>query len=86
MFNITYYLQKCGTAMGTQAAPVMANYVMGYLELKICQSSLLKFNTSFHSYLNDNRKRYLDGFFILWNDSIKLLDFKIMLNDINSNI
>ncbi|XP_029646732.1 uncharacterized protein LOC115220725 [Octopus sinensis] len=34
LFDTTYYRQKCGIAMGTRAAPVIANLVMGYHELK----------------------------------------------------
>ncbi|XP_029652811.1 uncharacterized protein LOC115225978 [Octopus sinensis] len=40
MFDTTYYRQKCGIAMETRAAPVISNLEMGYLELKLYQSSL----------------------------------------------
>lgn len=73
--------------MGTRAVPVIANLVMGYLELKIYHSSRLKFGTVVHGYLKENWKRYSDDCFIIWNDTIdKLINFKIMLNDFNSNI
>ncbi|XP_029648933.1 uncharacterized protein LOC115222773 [Octopus sinensis] len=65
MFDTTYYRQKCGIAMGTRAAPLIANLVMSYLELKLYQSSLEKYGASFNFYLKENWKRYLDDCFIL---------------------
>ncbi|XP_029652808.1 uncharacterized protein LOC115225974 [Octopus sinensis] len=40
MFVIIYYRQKYGIAMETRAAPVISNLEMGYLQLKLYQSSL----------------------------------------------
>ncbi|XP_029654788.1 uncharacterized protein LOC115228323 [Octopus sinensis] len=48
MFDTTYYRQKCGIAMETRAAPVISNVEMGYLELKLYQSSLENYGASFN--------------------------------------
>ncbi|XP_029641447.1 uncharacterized protein LOC115215981 [Octopus sinensis] len=40
LFDDTYYRQKCGIAMGTKAAPVLANLIMGYFEFTLYEDGL----------------------------------------------
>ena len=87
IFNDAYYRQKCGIAMGTKAAPVFANLIMGYFELTLYEISLQKYGSPFYSYITENWKRYLDDCFIISQENIdKLWDFKSTLNSLNSNI
>ena len=86
-FEDQVYRQKCGIAMGTRAAPVIANLTMGYLEITLYQKSLSTFGYAISQYVIENWKRFLDDCFILWNENKeKLLEFKNILNNINPNL
>ncbi|XP_029648835.1 uncharacterized protein LOC115222656 [Octopus sinensis] len=85
LFGDTYYRQKCGIAMGTKAAPVVANLIMAYFEFTLYEISLQKNCYPFYLYIRENWKRYLDDCFIIWKENNdKILDFKSTLNDINN--
>ncbi|XP_014776090.1 uncharacterized protein LOC106873295 [Octopus bimaculoides] len=87
MFDTTVYRQKSGIAMGTRAAPTIANLTMGYLEITIYQESFSKFGNPLSQYISENWKGFWDDCFIHWNDNIdKLLEFKTLLDSINTNI
>ncbi|GAB1598634.1 uncharacterized protein LOC115215981, partial [Argonauta hians] len=60
IFDNTFYKQNSGIAMGTKAAPTIANLVMGHIEQKIYTHSKNTLGTAFHDYLLHNWKRYLD--------------------------
>uniref|UniRef100_A0A803JSK4 Reverse transcriptase domain-containing protein n=1 Tax=Xenopus tropicalis TaxID=8364 RepID=A0A803JSK4_XENTR len=73
-FNNKYFLQLCGTAMGTRFAPSYANLFMGYWErehLKGWEANLSLW------------RRYIDDIIIVWRGTET--DLKEFLNGLNSN-
>lgn len=65
-----FYKQIQGTAMGTKMAPVYANLVMSFLEVKLFHEAQSVFNTSVVNYLKQNYFRFLDDIFIIWDTSL----------------
>ncbi|XP_014771811.1 uncharacterized protein LOC106870299 [Octopus bimaculoides] len=85
-FNNNTYRQVSGTAMVTKFAPTYANLVMAYLELQIYEEFKSKYGLSFHKYLLENWKCYLDCL-ILWSHTLdQFIDFKNLINSVNNHI
>ncbi|XP_075207972.1 uncharacterized protein LOC142312872 [Anomaloglossus baeobatrachus] len=61
-FQDVLYHQRCGTAMGSRAAPIFANLFMGLFELSHIYSSKLFRHVIVY-------KRYIDDLFFIWDDS-----------------
>ena len=58
-FNIKYFKQVKGTAMGTKCAPVDATLVLTYLEWTLHNKVGEVFNAELQSYFEDTWKRFL---------------------------
>ena len=85
VFDNEYFLQLQGTAMGTVFAPIYANLIMGYHEIKIYDLIELNYNLDITQYFVENRKRFLDDCEIFLNtDLIKPGDLLTILNFINN--
>ncbi|CAJ0938687.1 unnamed protein product [Ranitomeya imitator] len=73
----TFYVQRCGTAMGSNVAPAYANAFMNFFEIT-------------HMYTNDlfrqhilSYHRYIDDIFFIWTGTTELLmSFHSQLNSI----
>ena len=77
-FIYEYFLQVCGTAMGTRMAPCYAIIFMAELE---------EFFLSSYPYKPLTYHRYIDDIFIIWSHSLDLLhDFINSINIQRSNI
>ena len=59
VFNVIYYLQKKGCAMGTKCAPNYANTFMGWFEEQFIFPLLTNFS--------DFYLRFIDDIFLIWN-------------------
>lgn len=81
-----YYLQICGTAMGTIVAPTYASLTLGFLETKmyeICKN----INPILEEIIKKTFKRYLDDCFIIIDeDLIKTTHLNDILNSLDDNI
>ena len=65
-FNLSYYKQILGTAMGTKFAPAYATLVLGYLEETLFTNLSTKFsNESVHE-IKTKYFRYLDDILCIW--------------------
>ena len=82
-FDDNYYLQKCGTAMGTKMAPTYATLFMGYLEEKFYTEIEKRFDANVRLYFENNWLRYLDDCFIIWKNEFGEID---ELHDILMNL
>ena len=62
LFEKDFYLQKCGTAMGSKMAPNYANLYVGLLEFDFI------LNPDSNPYLPHIQvwKRYIDDIFVIW--------------------
>ena len=77
-FNDEYFLQVCGTAMGTKMAPCYANIFMAELD----ENFLSGYPCGPLAYY-----RYIDDIFIIWSHGLDLLqDFANSINNQHSNI
>ncbi|CAJ0932388.1 unnamed protein product [Ranitomeya imitator] len=77
LYEDTFYVQKCGTAMGANVAPAYANAYMNFFEIKhVFPNDLFsRFALGYH--------RYIDDIFFIWTDtSDSMLDFVSQLNSI----
>ncbi|CAJ0922657.1 unnamed protein product [Ranitomeya imitator] len=77
LFEDTFYIQKCGTAMGSNVAPAYANAFMNHFETThVFTSSLfLQHVACYH--------RYIDDIFLIWTGTTDtLLSFHSYLNSI----
>ncbi|XP_070549549.1 uncharacterized protein [Ptychodera flava] len=63
-FNGQYYLQICGTAMGSKVAPSYANITMGKLERQILEN---------YTPAPDNWKRFIDDVRFMWQHGLDQL-------------
>uniref|UniRef100_A0A803JBV1 Reverse transcriptase domain-containing protein n=1 Tax=Xenopus tropicalis TaxID=8364 RepID=A0A803JBV1_XENTR len=78
-FEQTFYLQKTGTAMGSNVAPSYANLYMDAFE---CNYILPKYTDNLLLYL-----RYIDDIFIIWRgDHIGVESFVASLNDLSTPV
>ena len=77
-FNDEYFLQVCGTAMGTRMAPCYANIFMAELEENFLSG---------YPYKPLAYYRYIDDIFIIWSHGLDLLhNFINCINHQHSNI
>ena len=75
-FNDEYFLQACGTAMGTRMAPCYANIFMAELEENFLSG---------YPYKPLAYYRYIDDIFIIWSHGLDLLhDFINSINTVTS--
>ncbi|CAJ0966852.1 unnamed protein product [Ranitomeya imitator] len=77
LFEDTFYIQKCGTAMGSNVAPAYANAFMNHFEIThvFTNSFFLQHVACYH--------RYIDDIFLIWTGtSDTLLSFHSYLNSI----
>ncbi|XP_073416057.1 uncharacterized protein [Dendrobates tinctorius] len=81
LYEDTYYIQKCGTAMGANIAPAYANAYMNYFEINhvFCNDLFLQYATEYH--------RYIDDIFFIWTGTTSSLqDFYLHLNSIRPEL
>ena len=77
-FNDEYFLQVCGTAMGTRMAPCYANIVMAEVEINFLSGYPQKPLAYY---------RYIVDIFIIWSHGLHLLhNFINSINNQHSNI
>ncbi|CAJ0961482.1 unnamed protein product, partial [Ranitomeya imitator] len=77
LFEDTFYIQKCGTAMGSNVAPAYANAFMNHFETTYVFNNnlFLQFATGYH--------RYIDDIFLVWTGTLdSLKSFHVFLNSI----
>ncbi|CAJ0954330.1 unnamed protein product [Ranitomeya imitator] len=77
LYEDTFYVQKCGTAMGANVAPAYANAYMNLFEIQhVFPNDLFsRFALGYH--------RYIDDIFFIWTGtSNSMLDFISQLNSI----
>ncbi|CAJ0968065.1 unnamed protein product [Ranitomeya imitator] len=77
LFEDTFYIQKCGTAMGSNVAPAYANAFMNHFEIThvFTNELFLQHVLCYH--------RYIDDIFLIWTGtSDTLLSFHSHLNSI----
>ena len=60
-FNSELYIQNIGTAMGTKAAPTIANIFMAEMDEKIQKCAIFENKSVIHFY-----KRFIDDVFMIW--------------------
>jgi hypothetical protein len=60
-FNSQQYIQNVGRAMGTKAAPTIANIFMAEIDEKIKKCGISNTSNKIHYY-----KCYIDDIFIIW--------------------
>ncbi|CAJ0937921.1 unnamed protein product [Ranitomeya imitator] len=77
LFEDTFYIQKCGTAMGSNVAPAYANAFMNHFEtIHVFTDSLFLQNVACYH-------RYIDDIFLIWTGTTDtLLSFHSYLNSI----
>ena len=85
-FNDNVYKQCKGTAIGTKVAPTYATLVLGYLGEKLYNILETKYDVSFTEYIKNNFKRFLDDWFIIWENDIDIQDFHTCLNSLHPSI
>jgi hypothetical protein len=76
-FNTDLYIQNVGTAMGTIAAPTIANIFMAEIDIRIKNCAITDTKNLIHFY-----KRYIDDIFIIWTGTQD--EFKQFTEDINN--
>lgn len=87
VFNNTHYEQNKGTAMGTKMAPTYATLTLGFLEENLYDNIATDFCSNLAENIKNTWKRYLDDWFIIWNQEILDLEtFHELLNNINPDI
>ena len=73
--------------MGTKVAPTYATLTLGYLEFLLQTEILNLWDEDSANYISKHWKRFLDNFFIIWNeDDERLYTFYNILNKLDSNI
>ena len=86
-FNIEFYLQVKGTALGTTVAPIYATLVLAYLEEQLYLRLERDLNHQFSQYIEENFKRFLDDCFILFTKSdIELEKLYQYLNNLHPSL
>lgn len=70
MFDAITYRQKSGIATGIRADPVIANLAIDYMEITIYHVSQYIIGVTIVQYIKEDRKRFLGGRFILWNENL----------------
>jgi hypothetical protein len=96
-FNSELYIQNVGTAMGTKAAPTIANIFMSEIDIKIKNCAITNTNEHQQTPQNNNEhqltptrnlihfyKRYIDDVFIIWTGTRE--EFSNFVEDINKYI
>ena len=81
-FNGEFYKQVIGTATGIKPAPVYADLVMGYLEIKLYNKLKSELGDKVASHFWTYFRRYLDDGQIMWDT--RLCDFSLILDRMNS--
>ena len=61
LFNGKHYRQLKGIAMGTKVAPVYATLTLGFLEMSLSDSILVKYGTTLCNLFKNNYFRFLDN-------------------------
>ena len=61
LFNGKHYRQLKGIAMGTKVAPVNATLTLGFLEMSLSYSILVKYGTTLCNLFKNNYFRFLDN-------------------------
>jgi hypothetical protein len=81
-FNNELYIQNIGTAMGTRAAPTIANIFMNEIDEKIKNCAINGNNNPIHFY-----KRYIDDIFVIWTGTKnKFTNFANQINNLHPTI
>ena len=80
-FNGEFYKQIRGTATGIKPAPVYADLVMGYLEIKLFHNLKSEMGSKVASHFWQFFRRYLDDGQIMWDT--RLCDFSEILDRMN---
>ncbi len=75
-FNSELYIQNIGTAMGTKAAPTIANIFMAEMDEKIQKCAIFENKNAIHFY-----KRFIDDVFMIWTGTVT--QFKTFMDKIN---
>jgi hypothetical protein len=82
LFNSDLFIQNIGTAMGTKAAPTIANIFMAEVDVKIKEYGQVGDRDHIHFY-----KRFIDDIFIIWTGTKENFeDFMKRLNLLHKTI
>ena len=74
MFDGDYYQQVKGIAMGSSAAPIIANLTIAYLEIRLYKKVRKVLGEQIGSYVKKHWYRYIDDCQLVWPFAIKTLD------------